>query len=128
MHWSFTHDPERYAEHVLDLLSARPDVHTVALTVLETLRAGQRYSDIEPLFGWCAAGGAVTGGFSMTPPYGVLLGELPPGSEAELVAELRRRAAQVPDVMGTADAAGRFAAAWTADADLSAELAMRQRL
>ena len=28
----------------------------------------------------------------MTPPYGVLLGELPAGSEAELVTGLRERA------------------------------------
>ena len=52
MPWSFTDDPERYAEQVLDLLSARPDANTVALTVLETLRAGQRFSETAPLLGW----------------------------------------------------------------------------
>lgn len=128
MTWSFTADPERYAEHVLDLLSARPDANTVALTVLETLRAGQRFSDTEALFGWFHTDGAVTGAFSMTPPYGVLLGELPPGSEAQLVSGLRERGAEVPDVMGTADAAGRFAASWTAGARLGVEVAMRHRL
>ena len=128
MTWSFTADPERYAEHVLALLSSRPDANTVALTVLETVRTGQRYSDIEPLFGWYQSGAAVTGAISLTPPYGVLLGELPPGSEAELVAGLRDRAAAVPDVIGTADATSRFAAAWTAGAELGVELAMRQRL
>jgi GNAT superfamily N-acetyltransferase len=128
MTWSFTADPERYAEHVLDLLSARPDANTVALTVLETVRAGQRYSDHEPLFGWYQFDAGVTGAISITPPYGVLLGELPPGSEAELVTGLRNRAAAVPDVIGAVDAASRFAAAWTAGADLAVELAMRQRL
>jgi RimJ/RimL family protein N-acetyltransferase len=128
MTWSFTADPERYAEQALGLLSARPDANTVALTVLETVRAGQRYSDAEPLFGWFCAGGAVTGAISITPPYGVLLGELPPGSEAALVTGLRERGAGVPDVIGTADAANRFAAAWTAGAGLDTELAMRQRL
>lgn len=128
MTWSFTADPERYAEHVLDLLSSRPDANTVALTVLETVRAGQRYSDLEPLFAWYRAGGAVTGAISLTPPYGVLLGELPLDSETELVAGLRARGAAVPDVIGTVDATGRFAAAWTAGTDLGVELAMRQRL
>ncbi|MEO6503550.1 MAG: GNAT family N-acetyltransferase [Jatrophihabitantaceae bacterium] len=127
MTWSFTDDPERYAEHVLGLLSSRPDANTVALTVLESVRAGQRYSDIAPLFGWHRSGGDVTGAISITPPYGALLGELPPGSEAELVTGLRERGAAVPDVMGAVDAAGRFAAAWTAGTDLDAELAMRQR-
>ncbi|HEX8093384.1 GNAT family N-acetyltransferase [Jatrophihabitans sp.] len=127
MPWSFSDDPHRFAEHVLDLLTARPDANTVPLTVLETLRAGQRFSDVDPLFGWFETGGAVTGAISMTPPYGVLVAELPPGSEDELVAGLRERAAAVPDVMGDAEAAGRFAASWTAGTGLSTELAMRQR-
>jgi len=128
MPWTFTVDPERYAEQVLDLLSARPDANTVALTVLETLRAGQRFSETDPLFGWFTDGGAVTGAVSMTPPYGVLLGELPDGSEDELVAGLRERGAGVPDVMGTVEAAERFAASWTAGRGLRTELAMRHRL
>lgn len=128
MPWSFSNDPHRYAEHVLDLLTARPDANTVPLTVLETLRAGQRFSAVDPVFGWFDSDGAVTGAISMTPPYGVLLGELPPGSEDELAAGLRERAAVVPDVMGTVDAAGRFAASWTSGAGLSTEVAMRQRV
>ncbi|HEX8303417.1 MAG TPA: GNAT family N-acetyltransferase [Jatrophihabitans sp.] len=128
MPWSFTDDPHRYAEHVLDLLTARPDVHTVPLTVLETLRAGQRFSDVAPLFGWYGAAGEITGAISMTPPYGVLLAELPPGSEDELAAGIRERAAEVPDTMGTVDAAGRFAASWTAGTGLRTEVAMRQRV
>lgn len=128
MPWSFSDDPHRYAEHVLDLLTARPDANTVALTVLETVRAGQRFSDLDPLFGWFEAGGTVTGAILMTPPYGVLLAELPPGSEAELVAGLRQRKAGVPDVMGTVETASRFAACWTAGTELGVELAVRQRL
>lgn len=128
MPWSFSDDPHQYAEHVLDLLTERPDANTVPLTVLETLRAGQRFSEVEPLFGWYEAGGAVTGAISMTPPYGVLLAELPSGSEAELVAGLRDRAATVPDVMGTVDAARRFAAGWTAGTGLNTEQVMRQRV
>jgi|GEM_PF-166868 len=128
MPWFFADDPERYAEQVMDLLTARPDANTVSLTVLETLRAGQRFSDVPPLFGWYESGGAVTGAVSMTPPYGVLIGELPPGSEDELVAGLRARPATVPDAMGTADAARRFADAWTAGTGLRTELAMCQRL
>ncbi|HEV2885834.1 MAG TPA: GNAT family N-acetyltransferase [Jatrophihabitans sp.] len=128
MPWTFTDDPHRYAEHVLDLLSARPDANTIALTVLETLRVGQRFSESDPVFGWFTSGGAVTGAVLMTPPYGVQIGELPPGSEAELVAGLRERGTEVPDVAGTVEAAGRFAASWTAGTGLGTEVAMRHRL
>jgi predicted GNAT family acetyltransferase len=128
MPWFFTNDPERYAEQVLDLLTEQPAANTVPLTVLETLRAGQRFSDVPPVFGWYDADGTVTGAVSMTPPYGMLIGQLPAGSEAELVAGLRARAATVPDAVGTADAARRFADAWTAGTGLRTELAMCQRL
>ena len=128
MPWYFADDPESYADQALDLLAARPDANTVALTVLATLRAGQRFSDSPPLFGWYRPdGGEVTGAISMTPPYGVLIGELPPGSETELVAALRERAVGVPDVMGPAEAARRFADSWTAGTGLRTGLAMRQR-
>jgi predicted GNAT family acetyltransferase len=128
MPWSFSDDPHRYAEHVLDLLTSRPDSNTLPLTVLETLRAGQRFSDAAPLLGWFDNGGAVTGAVSMTPPYGLLLAELPAGSEQELVRVLRERATEVPEVVGTVDAATRFAASWTAGTGLGTELAMRQRV
>lgn len=128
MSWNFTDDPHRYAEHVLDLLCARPDANTVALTVLETVRSGQRYSDLEAVFCWYQARGAVTGAVSMTPPYGLLIGELPAGSETSLVAGLRERGVDLPDVFGTAEAASRFADCWRAGTELSTELAMRQRL
>jgi predicted GNAT family acetyltransferase len=128
MPWSFTADPERYAEQVLDLLSARPDANTVALTVLETLRAGQQFSEADPLLAWFTGDGAVTGAVSITPPYGVLVAELPDGSEAELVAGLRSRNAEVPDVMGTVETAERFAASWIAGQNLRTEVAMRHRL
>jgi len=128
MYWRFTDDPDRYARHVLDLLSARPDANTVPLTVLDTVRSGQRFSDAPALFGWFEDGGAVTGAVSMTPPYGLLLAELPPGSEASLVSKLLERGAEVPDVMGTVDAAGRFACGWTAGTGLAADVVMRHRL
>ncbi len=127
MPWSFTADPECYAEQVLDLLSAHPDANTVALTVLETLRAGQQFSEADPLLAWFTDDGAVTGAVSMTPPYGVLVGELPEGSEVDLVAGLRARNAEVPDVMGTVETAERFAASWTAGQNLRTEVAMRHR-
>ena len=128
MPWSFSDDPHQYAEQVLDLLTARPDANTVPLTVLETVRSGQRYSELEPLFGWYRDGTAVTGAVSITPPYGLLIGELPAGSESALVTGLRERGIGLPEVMGTAETANRFADAWTAGTGLSTELAMRQRL
>ncbi len=128
MTWHLTSDADRYARHVLDLLIADPEANTVPLTVLDSVRAGQRFSETDPLFGWYVAGGTAIGAFSVTPPFGVLLAELPEGSEPALAAALRQRGTAVPDVFGTVDAAGRFVASWTAGTDLRTEVVMRHRL
>src|SRR6185437_16719792 len=100
MSWHFTDDPERYAEAVLGLLTQRPAANTIALTVLDGLRAGGDFGAGRPLLAWYDQDGAVTGAVSMTPPYGLLLTELPADSEADLVAALRRDQVAIPDVHG----------------------------
>lgn len=64
----------------------------------------------------------------MTPPFGLLLAQLPVGSEAGLVAELRARDIEVPDAHGTVDAVRRFSSRWLAGTGLSAEPLFEQRL
>ena len=128
MRWTFTTDHERYAERVLPLLTARPEANTVPLTVLETVQAGQRFSADPPLFGWYARGsGPATGAVSMTPPYGLLLAELPPGAEVELAERLRHDGVALPDVAGELAAAERFGACWTEGTELSATVLVRQQ-
>jgi ribosomal protein S18 acetylase RimI-like enzyme len=123
--WHFTQDPERYAEAVLPLLTQRPAANTIALTVLDSLRAGTEFGPGRPLLAWYEQAGTVTGAVSMTPPYGLLLTELPPGSEVDLVAGLRRDAIAVPDVNGRQADVDRFLGQWR---PASTEVLMRQRL
>ena len=44
MGWRFTEHVEEYARSVWDLLAADPVEHTVALSVIERVRAGHRWS------------------------------------------------------------------------------------
>jgi len=127
MPWQFTDEAEVYAERVWDLLAAHPAENTIALTVIESVRAGRRWSAEPMLFGWYDAGG-VSGAVSMTPPYELLLAAVPDGATDELAAALRSRAACVPGVHGDPATADRFAAAWTAGGSLRATTTMRMRL
>jgi hypothetical protein len=125
MSWQFTDDPERYAETVLPLLTQQPASNTIALTMLDTLRAGGELGAGRPLLAWYDQHGAVTGSVSMNPPYGLLLTQLPDGSEAELVAGLRRDQVVIPDLHGRPADVDRFVAQWQPTAT---ELLFRQRL
>jgi GNAT superfamily N-acetyltransferase len=113
MPWRFSSEPGSYAARVWDLLAADPVAHTVALTVLDGVLAGRRWSDAEMLFGWYVDDGRVTGAVSMTPPFELLLAEVPDVALPELVGALR--AAAVPGVVGEAGRVDRFVRLWTAD-------------
>ena len=52
MNWHFTDDPDHYAEAVLPLLARRPVANTIALTVLDALRAGTEFGGGQPLLAW----------------------------------------------------------------------------
>lgn len=87
MPWHFSDEVEAYAERAWDLLAAHPAQNTVALTVIENVRAGHRWSPKPMLFGWYDTD-RVTGAVSMTPPYGLLLAAVPDHAVDELVAAL----------------------------------------
>jgi GNAT superfamily N-acetyltransferase len=125
MNWNATHDPDHYAELVLPLLTRRPVANTIALTVLDALRAGTEFGAGKPLLAWYEYDGAVIGAVSMTPPYGLLLTELPPGSEPGLVELLRRDGIAVPDVNGRPVDVDRFVERWQ---PAGSEVLIRQRL
>lgn len=112
MSWTFTDDPDGYAAAVLPLLHADPVANTVALTVLDAIGRGQRWGEGRFTLGWYAEAGRVTGAVSMTPPFGLLLSQVPEGSAEPLVAALRERAVAVPSVNGTVADARRFAELW----------------
>ncbi|MCA1695313.1 MAG: GNAT family N-acetyltransferase [Actinobacteria bacterium] len=113
MPWEITGDVEVYAERAWPLLAMHPADNTVALTVIETLRAGHRWSDEPMVFGTYGAG-RISGAVSLTPPYELLLAVVPVDSVDELALALRAREVFVPGVHGEVGIVERFAAAWTA--------------
>jgi hypothetical protein len=128
MGWRFSEDVAVYAERAWDLLAARPVANTVALTVIEHVRAGRRWSPEPMLFGWYEAGTGVSGAVSLTAPYGLLLAEVATDAVEELVTELRGLGVPVPGVHGELAVAPSFSAAWTTAQGMTASTAMRQRL
>jgi predicted GNAT family acetyltransferase len=109
--WRLTSDVEEYAERTSDLLLSSPVEHTVALTVLESIRRGHRWSDEPMLFGWYEDGGAARGAVLRTPPFELLLAVVP--GPADLVAALRAAGADLPGVNGDAADVDRFVEAWS---------------
>ncbi|HYH88598.1 MAG TPA: GNAT family N-acetyltransferase [Solirubrobacteraceae bacterium] len=125
MPWKFTREVEPYAERVLPLLRTNPEHHTVGLSVIETLRAGHRFSDQPMLFGWLEEDGEVRGAISHSRPSDVLLLVVP--YAAELATALRAEGIEVPGVNGDVETVDRFCAAWTVGTALEAKTWMRMR-
>lgn len=135
MPWRLSNDVDAYAENVWDLLAASPAENTVALTVIENVRAGRLWSEQPSLFGWYTddssnvdASGAASGAVSWTPPYGLLLAVVPPSTVEELVTQLRDRKAALPAANGVPAIANAFGRAWTDGTPLRATTALRSRL
>jgi predicted GNAT family acetyltransferase len=128
--WHVTNDVEVYAGHAWDLLAADPEASTVALTIIEALRSGFKYSDdFSPSFGWFErADGSADGAFSITPPWPLLLSLVPDESTDGLVEVLREHEVPVNEAHGSEAVAKRFSEAWTAGTPLRVEDVMRQRL
>jgi RimJ/RimL family protein N-acetyltransferase len=124
--WRFTDDHEPYAERVVPLLSADPAASTVGLTIIDTLRAGHRWSDAPMVFGWLEEDGEVRGAVSRTPPYDFLLSVVPDAEE--LVAALRATEIEVPGVNGDVETVERFVVAWTAVTGDEARTHLEMRL
>ena len=126
MPWRFSDDVEPYAQRVLPLLSRDPAANTIGLSVIDTLRAGQRYGEEPPFFGWLEEDGETRGAVSRTPPYDLLLAMVP--DAGELVAALREHGREVPGVNGEVEIVEQFSAAWRAGTDLEASTFLQLRL
>lgn len=127
MPWHFTDDVEVYAERTWALLATRPAEQTIALTVVQNVRAGHRWSAEPMLFGWYETL-RVSGAVSLTPPFELLLAAAPDDAIDELVAELGARDVGVPGVSGDPATVKRFGDAWTAGGPLRATTTMHMRL
>jgi predicted GNAT family acetyltransferase len=113
MGWWFTDNVEAYAGSAWGLLAGNPVEHTVALSVIESIRAGRRWSEHEQVLFGCYDDGEVRGAVALTPPFELLLAIVPDDTVAELVAALRREGVRFPGVNGGAETVERFVAAWT---------------
>jgi predicted GNAT family acetyltransferase len=133
MGWNFTDDVETFAEQARPLLARDPVLNTVPLTVLDSVRdgrMGERPSPDPLLFGWYQQSdqAVVSGAVLMTPPYELILAEIPAGGTAELVAALRERGARLPGVNGDVEVVEAFSAAWLDGTSQRAETLFRMRL
>jgi predicted GNAT family acetyltransferase len=117
--WQLTDNVGTYALHAWELLARNPAEQTVALTVIEAVRNGHRFSDEPMLFGWYEDRGAV----SFTPPFELLLAVVPDDTVDELAAVLR--GTELPGVNGDPATVERFVAAWQPE---RAEVAFEMRL
>ena len=101
------------------------------LTATELLRAkgSGAYGDATPVFGWLASSdGSIGAAFMHTPPYPVVLTDMPDAAAAELAVDLAGRGHRTPGVNATPAPGAAFAAAWQAHTGQPAHTGMRARL
>ncbi|MGH3380050.1 MAG: GNAT family N-acetyltransferase [Actinoallomurus sp.] len=126
MSWTLTGDFARYVTEAEPFLRADLAENTVALTVIETLRAqGPDVFGPDPLFGWFHAGG-VRGACLWTGTYPLLLSAMPEPAAESLAEVLTGR--ELTGVSGDAPAVRAFAARWERRTGTIAGVLMRQRL
>jgi predicted GNAT family acetyltransferase len=131
MAWTLTGSLEDYVATAGEFLRSRPVHHTIQLTTLESLRArgALAFGDVAPLFGWWRPAAAqVSAVLLHTPPYPLLLTELPGQSAGALAEALAARGRQLPGVNAQQADAAAFAAAWSRLTGAGAQEFRRTRL
>ena len=131
MAWQLTEDLDTFLTTAGDFLRARPAANTIMLTAMELLRAEGTgaYGGATPLFGWLASSdGSVGGAFMHTPPFPIVLTDMPDAAAAELAVDLAGRGHQPPGVNAMPAPGSAFAAAWQARTGQPAHTGMRMRL
>ncbi|KUL36543.1 GNAT family N-acetyltransferase [Streptomyces regalis] len=128
--WYCTQDLTGFLSHAGGFLRSRPDLHTVALTVTETLRrSGLRaYSDEAPVFGVLELDGQVRAAYFRTPPFRLNVTPLTPEEAESLAAHLVALGHSVPGVIAARETAEAFTAAWRRQSGARATVIQRQRL
>ncbi|MFE6198090.1 GNAT family N-acetyltransferase [Streptomyces sp. NPDC057838] len=128
--WHLTHDLGDFLLRAGDFLRSRPALHTVPLTVTETLRTrGARvYGDGEPEFGVLERDGEVRAAFFRTPPHWLNVTALAPAEADGLAARLAGLGRPLPGVSADRDTVAAFVAAWQRRTGATAALRQRQRL
>lgn len=128
--WYCTQDLTGFLSHAGGFLRSRPDLHTVVLTVTETLRTSglRAYGDEAPVFGVLEVGGQVRAAYFRTPPYRLNVTPLTPDEADSLAAHLVALGHSVPGVIAARETAEAFAAAWRRHAGGRATAGQSQRL
>ena len=90
MTWRTTSDLDEFIAATHDLLHSDVAGNTIILTTLENLavRGPHTYSDEAPRYGWWSMDGIVTGAYLQTPPFPVLLTDLPDDAVPALIETL----------------------------------------
>ncbi|MFC9669966.1 GNAT family N-acetyltransferase [Streptomyces sp. NPDC056949] len=129
--WHFTQDVEEFLDGAGAFLWSEPALHTVQLTVTEMVRTNGNtmYGEDTPYFGRLVGGdGTVRATVMRTPPFQLQLTALPDGTADALAVRLVKDSRAVPSIVGPAEAAAEFAAAWEQRTGATTRLAMNQRL
>lgn len=104
-----TEEVETYAAAVAGFLEAQPVQRNVLLTVMAQARAGGASWSRPPGFWWLVDGGSVVGAASWTPPYPLLVSDVPQEASERLATAAVHRAARLslrlPGVAGPASSA-----------------------
>ncbi|MEV7687131.1 GNAT family N-acetyltransferase [Streptomyces bungoensis] len=129
--WHLTHDLDDFLARAAGFLRSRPALHTVPLTVTDTLRRQglHVYGDGAPLFGTLGdAAGGVRAVLFHTPPQALNLTPLTAGDAGALADRLAGLGHPVTHVSAERDTAEAFADAWRRRTGATAVLDERQRL
>ncbi|MCQ9181477.1 GNAT family N-acetyltransferase [Streptomyces sp. IBSBF 2953] len=134
--WRLPHDLDAFLDCAGEFLASRPALHTVPLTVVDSLRrrGPHVYGDDDPVFGVLGGdppagpGGGVRGAFFRTPPHGIYLTSLTEQEADALAATLAAAGHQLPGVSADRDTAAAFARAWQRQTGSESRVTVRQRL
>jgi predicted GNAT family acetyltransferase len=110
---------DEYAAAAHEFLEAEPCARNVLLSVIESVRTAAGSFSAPPAFWWVTNdSGEVCGAASWTPPYPLLVSEMPDAAAHDLAASMIARAASLDirphGVNGPERSAQAVAAAWTA--------------
>jgi len=131
MAWTLTRNLDEFDAAAGDHLRAEPVLHTVALTVLETLRqrGPSAFSEDAPVYGWHeSADGGADGAFLQTPPFPVLVATLPAGSAADFITRLGADVGLPAAINLPSAYEADFAAAWAQQTGGGSTAVQRSRL
>jgi GNAT superfamily N-acetyltransferase len=131
MGWQTTDDVTEFLEVTGEFLRAERARNTVILSVTEQMRRNPSSHPAgpadRPLLGWwTGSSGAVGGAFMQTPPFPVVVTDVPAGGAADLAAELAGR--PLPGVNAHPAVAEAFAGAWRAATGCRVQVHREQRL